>query len=154
VTFTLWYVVAGLLLVSMALFGSVLRRLPLTTSIPYLLVGVALGPHGAGLLDLNPVEEPELLHRLAELAVIVSLFAAGLKLRVAWRDPRWRLPLRLATLSMLVTVMLIALRAWSRWACRPLRRSCWARCWHPPTRCWPPRWRSTPRKTRIASGSA
>ncbi len=106
---TIWYVVIGVLLVVMALSGSVLRRLPLTTSLLYLAVGVALGPHGAGLFDLDPIEQAVLLERLTEVAVVISLFGAGLKLRVAWTDRRWTLPLRLAFGSMGVTVGLVAL---------------------------------------------
>lgn len=87
-TFTQWFMLVGLLLVGMALFGSVLRHLPLTTAIPYLAVGVLLGPHAAGRISLDPIDQSVLLHRLAEVAVIVSLFTAGLKLRVEWRDPR------------------------------------------------------------------
>jgi NhaP-type Na+/H+ or K+/H+ antiporter len=44
---------------------------------------------------------------VTEVAVIVSLFTAGLKLRLPLRDRAWRAPLRLATVSMLVTVGLI-----------------------------------------------
>ena len=107
-TFTLWYVIVGLLLIGMALGGSVLRRLPVTTSVLYLAVGVVLGPYGVGLLTLDPLNSSGFLHRLAEIAVIVSLFTAGLKLRLEWRDPRWHLPVRLAVLSMILTVGLIA----------------------------------------------
>ncbi|MEJ7902367.1 MAG: cation:proton antiporter, partial [Thermomicrobiales bacterium] len=107
-TFTLWYVIVGLLLIGMAIGGSVLRRLPITTSVLYLAVGVGLGPYGVGLLSLDPLNSSGFLHRLAELAVIVSLFTAGLKLRLEWRDPRWRLPARLAVLSMVLTVVMIA----------------------------------------------
>ncbi|MDP9367766.1 MAG: cation:proton antiporter, partial [Chloroflexota bacterium] len=106
--FTIWYVVAGALLILMALGGSVLRRLPLTTSLLYLAVGFALGPRGAGLFNLDLLDGAVLLERLTEVAVVVSLFTAGLKLRVAWTDARWRLPLRLAFGSMTVTVGLIA----------------------------------------------
>lgn len=106
--FTLWFLVIGLLLIGMALGGTLLSRTPLTTSMLYLGVGIAIGPHGIGLLSLDPVAEPELLHRLAEVAVIVSLFTAGLKLRVDWRDPRWLSPIRLATVSMVLTVALVA----------------------------------------------
>jgi NhaP-type Na+/H+ or K+/H+ antiporter len=108
VNITIWFVITGVLLIGMALGGSVLRRLPLTTSILYLAVGIVLGPYGFGLLDVDPVGESELLHRLAELAVIVSLFTAGLKLRINWRDSLWHLPLRLATISMVLTVGLVA----------------------------------------------
>ncbi len=106
-TFAIFYLVAGLLLVGMALAGSVLQRLPLTASLLYLVVGVGLGPAGTGLLDLDPLAQAALLERLTEVAVVVSLFTAGLKLRVDWRDPRWLLPLRLATVSMVATVGLV-----------------------------------------------
>jgi sodium/hydrogen antiporter len=105
---TYWFVVVGLLLITMALGESFLSRLPLTTSLLYLILGVALGPYGVGMLSFNAVDNPAILHHLAEIAVIVSLFTAGLKLRVHWRDPRWLLPLRLATVSMVLTVAMIA----------------------------------------------
>ena len=43
-TWTLWYLIVGALLILMALAGSVVRRLPLTTALLYLGVGAALGP--------------------------------------------------------------------------------------------------------------
>ena len=83
----------------MALAGTLLKRLPLTTAVLYLLAGVALGPWGAGLIRIDPVRWPGLVERVTEFAVIVSLFTAGLKLRVPLSDPVWRLPVRLASLS-------------------------------------------------------
>ncbi len=105
---TVWYVVIGLLLLGMALTGSVLKRLPLSTSMLYLAVGVGLGPSGFGLIRLDPVRDSAFLERFAEIAVIVSLFTAGLKLRVGLRDALWGLPVRLASGSMAVTIGLIA----------------------------------------------
>jgi NhaP-type Na+/H+ or K+/H+ antiporter len=105
----LWFVIVGLLFVVMALAGSVLKRLPLSTAMLYLAAGAALGPHGAGLLNLDVYEQSEIWERVTEVAVLVSLFAAGLKLRVPFLDGRWILPVRLATVSMLVTVGLVAL---------------------------------------------
>jgi NhaP-type Na+/H+ or K+/H+ antiporter len=101
--------VAGLVFVVVALAGSILRRLPVTTAIVYLAIGVAIGPVGVGLVRLDPIADAGLIELLAELAVIVSLFSAGLKLRDPIRDRRWRRPIRLATLSMVVTVGLVAL---------------------------------------------
>jgi len=43
------------------------------------------------------------------VAVCISLFAAGLKMRSPFNETRWRLPLRLAFISMTATVALIAL---------------------------------------------
>lgn len=105
----LWFVLVGLLFVVMALAGSVLKRLPLSTAMLYLAAGAALGPHGAGLLNVDVYEQSEIWERVTEVAVLVSLFAAGLKLRIPFTDGRWILPVRLATLSMLVTVGLVAL---------------------------------------------
>ena len=106
--FNLWFIIVGVLLVIIALSGSVLRRLPLTLSIVYLAVGVGLGPHGLGFIQLDPLKESGLLERLTEVAVIISLFTAGLKLRTPLTDMKWRVPLRLASISMAITVGLIA----------------------------------------------
>lgn len=112
-TANLWFMVVGLLLVVMALSDSLLRRLPLTTAMLYLMVGVALGPLGFDLLWVDPVEQAELLERLAEIVVIISLFAAGLKLRAPLTERRWVVPVALAFLSMSITVGLIALVGWT-----------------------------------------
>lgn len=108
-TFTWLFLVTGALFVVMALSGSVLQRLPLTTSLVYLAVGLLLGPRAAGLLEIDILRDARIVERLTEIAVIISLFTAGLKLRVAWSDRLWKLPLRLAFGSMAITVGLIAL---------------------------------------------
>src|SRR5687767_11021294 len=104
----IWFVLAGLLFISMALAGSAISRLPLTTAMLYLGVGVLLGPRVAGLLQLDVVTHASALERVTELAVIVSLFTAGLKLRVPVLDRRWLIAVRLAVVSMAVTVALVA----------------------------------------------
>lgn len=108
-TFTLSYLVIGLLLIFLAVAGSVLKRLPLSTAMLYLLVGIGFGPVGFKLIQLDPIENSVLLERITEVSVIVSLFSTGLKLRLPLSDGRWRLVLRLAVGSMILTVLLIAL---------------------------------------------
>jgi NhaP-type Na+/H+ or K+/H+ antiporter len=103
------FIAVGGLLIVVAVAGSVLKRLPLTTAMVYLAFGIAIGPVGLGLLKLDPLADSALLERLSEIAVIVSLFTAGLKLRTPLTDPAWRPTLRLATLSMLLTIGAIAL---------------------------------------------
>ena len=105
---TIWFVVVGGLFVSMALAGSAIARLPLTTALLYLVVGALLGPQGAGLFDLDMVADAVTLERVTEIAVIISLFTAGLKLRVPIVDRRWLIAVRLAVISMAVTVVLVA----------------------------------------------
>lgn len=105
---TLWFLIVGGLLVLMALTATVLKRLPLSTAMLYLALGVGIGPYGLGLIRLDPIEQSALLERLTEVAVIVSLFTAGLKLRVPLTDRRWWLPVRLAFGSMALAVGLVA----------------------------------------------
>ncbi len=107
-----WFIAAGLILVTMALVGSTIRRLPLSTSYVYLVAGVILGPLGLGMLVVDPIGQASLLELISEVAVIVSLFTAGLKLRIPLRDRMWRLPIRLASLSMMFTVAALALVGW------------------------------------------
>ena len=86
--FSLWFVVAGAVLTLMALLGTSLKRLPLSSAQVYLLVGLAIGPLGIGLLVFDPIEHAKALEVLSEVAVILSLFAAGLKLRTPLTDGR------------------------------------------------------------------
>ncbi|HZH04023.1 MAG TPA: cation:proton antiporter [Myxococcaceae bacterium] len=102
-----WFVLIGVLLILMALSATVLKRLPLSTSLVYLGVGYGAGRLGAS--SLPPLTEAHLLERLTEVAVIVSLFSCGLKLRLPFGNPGWSLPLRLAFGAMGVTVALLTL---------------------------------------------
>jgi NhaP-type Na+/H+ or K+/H+ antiporter len=107
--YDIWFVIIGALLIGMALSVSFLKRLPLTTSMLYLAVGLFLGPFAAGMIRLDPVGQAPVLERFTEVAVIVSLFTAGLKLRLPFADAAWRLTFRLALLSMMITVGLVTL---------------------------------------------
>jgi NhaP-type Na+/H+ or K+/H+ antiporter len=111
-TFALWSIIVGALLVLMALGSTVLKRLPLSTAMLYVLVGLAVSPLWLGLAAPHPLEHTELLERMAEVVVLLSLFTAGLKLSPHITDRRWLLPVRLALASMVVTVGLITLVAW------------------------------------------
>src|SRR5688572_16728099 len=108
-TFEVWYFILGALLITVAVLASSVKRLPLTETMIYFTAGALLGPLGFGALSLDAREQSMLLERLSEVAVIVSLFTTGLKLRVPLRDRRWWIPIRLAFASMALTVGLVAL---------------------------------------------
>ncbi|WP_287129261.1 sodium:proton antiporter [Candidatus Cyanaurora vandensis] len=107
--FNVWFVIVGILLVSMAMSATVVKRLPLTTAMLYLGVGFILGPVGFSVIRINPIEQAGLLERITEIAILISLFTAGLKLRTPFTEKRWYLPMRLAFVSMAITVGLITL---------------------------------------------
>jgi NhaP-type Na+/H+ or K+/H+ antiporter len=103
-----WFVLIGTLLIMMGLRTPILKRLRLTPSIVYLAVGVTLGPSALGVFHFNPLKHAHLLEVLAEIAVLVSLFIAGMKMPVPFRWREWHAPLRLAFLSMTISVALTA----------------------------------------------
>jgi sodium/hydrogen antiporter len=108
---TTWFLLIGAFLLFMALTGTLLERLPISAAIIYLLIGVALGPYGVGLLEIDPMASSTALELVAEIAVLISLFTVGLKLRVSVFDRAWRLPLRLAGWTMIFTIVLITVVA-------------------------------------------
>lgn len=107
-SFAVWALVIGALLITMALAGSLLKRLPVSASMLYLAVGYGMGSAGWGLMTPDPRLMPDLLERVAECALLISLFSVGLKLGMPFSNPQWRLPLRLAFVSMALTVALVA----------------------------------------------
>jgi sodium/hydrogen antiporter len=108
-TRTLWFLIIGALLILMALLGSLVKRLPLSMAMLYLLIGVALGPMAAGLVQIDPMRHAAILEPILEVGVLISLFSAGLKLRAPVSDLRWKLPIRLAVGAMLLSIALLAL---------------------------------------------
>jgi NhaP-type Na+/H+ or K+/H+ antiporter len=104
-----WFVLLGALLITMVLAGTLLARLLLSSAMIYLCLGYALGPDWFGLLTPDPFRHADVLGRVAEAALLISLFTVGLRMGVPIFDRRWILPLRLAFVSMAFTVGLIAL---------------------------------------------
>ncbi|MCZ0926697.1 MULTISPECIES: cation:proton antiporter [Halomonadaceae] len=103
-----WFVLIGTLLIMMGLRSPVLHRLRLTPSIVYLAIGVTLGPSVLGAFHFNPLEQAHLLEVLAEIAVLVSLFIAGMKMPMPFKWREWNAPVRLAIISMTISVVLTA----------------------------------------------
>ncbi|MEK6212211.1 MAG: cation:proton antiporter [Pseudomonadota bacterium] len=106
-SFAIWAIIIGALLTTMALSGSLLKRIPLSTAMLYLAAGVGLGPAGWALMTPHPLLHSAILERMTEVAVLISLFAAGLKLGLPLSNKHWRMPVRLAFVSMTLTVALI-----------------------------------------------
>ena len=109
VNFDLLYLLVGVLLVAVAVLASFVKRLPLSETMIYLAAGTFLGPLGLGLFSIDALAHAGLIERLAEIAVIVSLFTTGLKLRVPLRDRQWWIPFGLASGSMVLTVGMVTL---------------------------------------------
>lgn len=106
----------GLLFAGLALFAAVSALSnetgrAFTAAVVYLVLGAvaALGLHLLGVELLDPIEDSKVIERAAEIAVIIALFAAGLRLDrpLGWRT--WRSTVLLIALVMPLTIAAIAL---------------------------------------------
>ena len=105
---TAWFILIGCLMLARGLGADGIARLPLTSAMAYMGVGLLLGPMFLGLFSFDLVQQAPLLETLTEIAVLISLFSAGVKMPVPFSLARWLAPLRLAWLSMAISVALVA----------------------------------------------
>jgi sodium/hydrogen antiporter len=107
--FALASLIIGVLMLFKTLAGSFLSKLPLSMAMIYLGVGLAIGPNGLNLMEFDLLDDAKLLEHITEIAVLISLFTGGMKLELPLTDKRWRIPVQLASVSMVITVGLITL---------------------------------------------
>lgn len=107
-----WYLLIGFLLLGRGLTFTLLGRSPFTSAIIYFSAGLVAGPTFLNFFHFDPLKESYVLELLTEIALLISLFSAGVKMPVPFKLKRWRAPLLLAWLSMSITVGLVALFAW------------------------------------------
>ena len=77
-----WFLLIGFLMLSRGLGSRYLQRLPFTSANVYLAVGLLLGPTVLNLFYFDPIKQSALLETLTEIAVLISLFSAGVKMPV------------------------------------------------------------------------
>ena len=106
-----WFLLVGLVLVLMAFASRWVARMPLSFAVVYLIAGFLIGPNGLDLLAVDLVRDASRVEVLAEVAVLVSLFAVGLRLRQPLTWLAWRTPVKLASLTMVLTIAGVALTA-------------------------------------------
>jgi sodium/hydrogen antiporter len=106
----------GLLFIGCAVFAAVgalshQHERAFSASLIYLVLGcgAAVVIHNSGIAWINPIADVSLIDHLTEIAVIVALFSAGLKLDrpLTWRA--WSSTARLLLIAMPVTIGLVAL---------------------------------------------
>ncbi|MHC5595155.1 MAG: cation:proton antiporter [Nostoc sp.] len=102
--------VIGLLLLMVTLGSGWIARLPLSFAIIYLLVGVFLGPYALGLIQLrrDQVFNTELLEKITELVVIISVFGCGLKIIRPLNLRVWDITVRLIIFLMPISIFALA----------------------------------------------
>jgi len=105
----------GAVLLGMCLLELYVTRLPLSPAVVYLAVGWVAGWMVQGKV-VSPPTAParaDMLVIITEIAVLISLFAVGLQLRLPWTLKGWRVALVLAGGTMIATIALATLAgAW------------------------------------------
>ncbi|MDO8862077.1 cation:proton antiporter [Haliea sp. E1-2-M8] len=104
----LWFLLVGGLMLARGLTATPLQRSPITPAMFYLGLGLLLGPTVLNLFHFNPLQQSALLEVLTEIVVLISLFAAGVKVPAPIDYSRWRAPVMLASVSMAISVGLVA----------------------------------------------
>ncbi len=107
-SFLTWMTLAGGLLLLMAFLSAFMRRLPVTSSLIYLSLGLAIGPLWLDLITIDFIRESVVFEHLAEIAVIISLFVCGLKLRLPLTHSAWLPAFLLAGPVMLASIAGVA----------------------------------------------
>jgi sodium/hydrogen antiporter len=103
-----WFLLIGGLMLAKGLTPPFLGRLPVTSAIVYLAVGMIIGPTVFGVFHINPLQQSFLLEIVTEIVVLISLFSAGVKMSMPVSFARWRAPVLLAFFSMTISVALVA----------------------------------------------
>jgi len=105
----------GVVLLAMCLLELHVTRLPMSPAIVYLAVGWIAGWMVRAKVTTPPTapERADMLVIITEIAVLISLFAVGLQLRVPWTFKGWRVAAILASATMVATIALATLAgAW------------------------------------------
>jgi NhaP-type Na+/H+ or K+/H+ antiporter len=101
--------IVGLALLGMAWMPGLAKITRISYSIIYVVLGVILYATLDFLPEADPVEYTSFSVRLTELMVIVSLMGTGLKIDEPFSFRNWRIPLRLVSITMLLSIALVAL---------------------------------------------
>ena len=104
----------GTVLLAMCLLELHVTRLPMSPAIVYLAVGWVAGWMVQGRVQTPPTapERADMLVIVTEIAVLISLFAVGLQLRMPSTIKGWRVAFILASGTMLATIALATLAGW------------------------------------------
>lgn len=113
--YELLLLIGGAVILVGAVILSIQRGRPFSAALIYLVAGVlvGLGLRAIGVHWYDPVADAEVFSRVAEMAVIVSLFGAGVKLDRSLTFANWRTTLLLLAIAMPLTIIGVAvLGAW------------------------------------------
>ena len=111
-TYVLVLLLIGFASLAMAWMPVITKKTKISYAILYVLFGAVLYIFGDGLPLPDPIRQQEYTVHLTEMVVIVSLMGTGLKIDRPFSFKNWKLPLRLVSVTMLLSIAAISWLAW------------------------------------------
>ncbi len=105
------FAVIGFAFLLMSWMPAISREARVSYSIIYVLFGMLLYLVSSGLPIPNPIKHQTFTLHFTELIVIISIMGTGLKIDEPFKLKTWAIPLRLVSITMLVTITLVAVAA-------------------------------------------
>ena len=81
----LWFLLVGSLMLARGLAATTISKSPFTSAIVYLGAGILMGPTLLNIFGFDPKLQSALLEVLTEVALLISLFSAGIKMPVPFK---------------------------------------------------------------------
>ena len=111
-TYILVLLIIGFASLAMAWMPAISKKTKISYAILYVLFGAVLYIFGDGLPLPDPIRKQQYTVHLTELVVIISLMGTGLKIDRPFTFKNWNLPLRLVSVTMLLSIAAISFLAW------------------------------------------
>jgi sodium/hydrogen antiporter len=111
-TYLFVLIIIGIASLGMAWMPQITAKIKISYSILYVLFGAVLYIFGDHLPLPDPIREQEYTLHLTELVVIISLMGSGLKIDRPFTLKNWAVPLRLISLTMILSIGIITYLAW------------------------------------------
>lgn len=110
-TYILMMLAAGFIALLAAIVPVLLKRKYISPPIVYLLIGIAVYLICSKTV-IRPLEELEIIKRITEFVLIVSLTNTGLKIRKPFRWSSWKYSFRLLLIAMPLTILAAGYLGW------------------------------------------
>jgi NhaP-type Na+/H+ or K+/H+ antiporter len=111
-TYIICITIIGIASLGMAWMPSLTDKTKISYAIIYVLLGALLYAVIPALPDADPLKYQAFTLHLTELVVIVSIMGTGLKIDEPFSLKTWLVPLRLVTITMLLSIAAVAWASW------------------------------------------
>jgi NhaP-type Na+/H+ or K+/H+ antiporter len=101
--------IVGAAALAMAWMPAITQKLKISYAVLYVVLGFVLYTFVRSLPEPNPTRQVNITLRLTELVVLVSLMGTGLKIDERFSFKDWSIPLRLVSITMLLSILITAL---------------------------------------------